>query len=163
MRFEDLRTYTPHIYYPKSPGLDLYIEQHSLNKIVVDFEKNYKKFDEILYTFYCLVKNVIARMSEKEQEAESEKFFVYLISDPRRDIRAYLDPLLSYFHDLGFLRFKKHIYNDNKQKVVRYKVVFKNKQGKIIKVKKYTSLGQLSDDIGKKMTSLHYQLFNIKN
>jgi hypothetical protein len=102
-------------------------------------------------------------MGVEEQQAESEKFFVYLISDPRRDIGAYLKPLLDYFHMLGFLKFKKHIYNNNKQAVVRYRVEFKNKQGKLIKVKRYGSLAQLSDDIGKKMTSLHYQLFKVKS
>jgi hypothetical protein len=77
-------------------------------------------------------------------------------------VGAYLRPLLRYFHMIGYLRFKKHVYNTNKQKVVRYRVIFKNSQDQVIKVKHYSSLAQLSDDTGKKMTSLHYQLFKVK-
>jgi len=162
-RFDDLVIYRPDIYHPPNKGLTLYLEQHNLHCFTVDFERNSIRDNAILYKFFELVRDVIARMSVTEQQAESEKFFVYLISDPRRDIGAYLQPLLDYFHMLGFLKFKKNIYNDNKQSVVRYQVVFKNKQGKIIKQKRYASLAQLSDDIGKKMTSLHYQLFKVKN
>ena len=75
------------------------------------------------------------------------------------DIKEYLQPLLDYFHLIGYLKFKKNIYNDNKQKIIRYRVEFKNKDGKLLIIKRYSSLAQLSDDIGKKMTSLHYQLF----
>ena len=162
-RFEDLVIYSPDIYHPDNKGLELYIERHRLNKIIVDFERNTQKFDAVLYKLFELVRDVLARMNVLEQQAESEKFFVYLISDPRRDIGAYLSPLLDYFHLLGLLKFKKNIYNNNKQAVVRYRVVFKNKKGDVIKVKRYGSLAQLSDDIGKKMTSLHYQLFKVKN
>jgi len=162
-RFDDLVIYRPDIYHPPSKGLDLYLQQHNLHCFTVDFERNPKTDQAVQYKFFELVRDVIARMSVDEQQAESEKFFVYLISDPRRDIGYYLQPLLDYFHMLGFLKFKKNIYNDHKQSVVRYQVVFKNKQGKIIKQKRYASLAQLSDDIGKKMTSLHYQLFKVKN
>lgn len=161
-RFDDLVIYRPDIYHPESEGLTLYLQQHNLDKFVVDLDRNTRLYDATLHTFFELVRDVLARMTVLQQQAESEKFFVYLISEPRRDIGAYLDPLLKHFHLLGFLKFKKHIYNDNKQAVVRYRVIFKNKEGKIIKEKRYASLAQLSDDIGKKMTSLHYQLFKVK-
>jgi len=45
------------------------------------------------------------------------------------------------------------------KKIIRYRVEFKNTDGKLLIIKRYSSLAQLSDDIGKKMTSLHYQLF----
>ena len=60
---------------------------------------------------------------------------------------------------IGHLKFKKNIYNKNRQGVVRHKVEFKNKDGGLIVTKRYSSLSQLSDDTGEKMTSLHYQLF----
>jgi hypothetical protein len=60
---------------------------------------------------------------------------------------------------LGYLKFKKSVYNDHKQNVVRCRVVFKNKDGKTLVTKRYSSLAQLSDDVEKQMTSLHYQLF----
>lgn len=161
MRLDCVRFYKPDIYHPKSDGIELYIKQQRLDKMVVDFNGFDSVREAHLRKLFDMVSHVIGSMSEDEQAKESEAFFVYLISDPRRDIGAYLQPLLSYFHDLGYLKFKKHIYNDNKQKVVRYKVEFKNKSGEIIKVKLYSSLSQLSDDIGKKMTSLHYQLFKV--
>lgn len=162
-RFEDIIIYSPKIYHPENEGLSLFVERHRLDKIILDLERHQPSFDALLHKFFELVRDVLARMTVPEQQAESEAFFVYLISDPRRDIGAYLQPLLDYFHILGFLKFKKHIYNDNKQNVVRYRVIFKNKQGKVIKARRYASLAQLSDDIGKKMTSLHYQLFKVKN
>jgi len=106
-----------------------------------------------------MVCDTIARLPVSGQELESERFFIYLLKDPRQDLEHYLNPLLKYFHMLGFLKFKKHIYNNNKQSVVRYQVTFKNKAGAVIAHKKYSSLQQLSDDTGKKMSSLHYQLF----
>ena len=163
MRFDDVVFYTTHIYYPDSKGLHLFVKQNRLLRFVVDFDHDELAWNRLLKRFASLVSDVIARMTTKEQEMESEKFFAYLIQDPRRDLRAYLQPLLDYFHMLGFLKFKKNIYNDNKQKIVRYRVIFKNKNDEIITVKRYSSLGQLSDDIGKKMTSLHYQLFKVKN
>ena len=152
----------PDLYYPVNDGIQLYVEKHKLDKIVLNFEINVQTRDRILHKLYEIVSHAIAEMSDAEQQAESERFFVYLISDPRPDVGAYLRPLLRYFHMIGYLRFKKHVYNTNKQKVVRYRVIFKNSQDQVIKVKHYSSLAQLSDDTGKKMTSLHYQLFKVK-
>ena len=98
-------------------------------------------------------------MSDDKRAMESERFLLYLISCPRKDIKEYLKPVLDYFHVIGYLQFKKNIYNDNKQKIIRHRVEFKNKEGRLLITKRYSSLAQLSDDIGKKMTSLHYQLF----
>ncbi len=161
MRLDCVRFYKTDIYHPESKGIKLFIEQKKLNKLIVDFNGNNQIRDENLHQLFELVSHVIGGMSDVDQAKESEAFFVFLISDPRRDIGAYLRPLLEYFHNLGYLKFKKHIYNDNKQKVVRYKVEFKNTEGTVLKVKLYSSLAQLSDDIGKKMTSLHYQLFKM--
>ena len=163
MRFDDVTFYSTDMYYPDREGLRLFVKQNRLDKMLVDFNFDQRNHDKLLIKFADLVIDTLASMTQKEKEKESEKLFVYLISDPRRDIGAYLQKVLDYFHVLGFLKFKKNIYNDNKQKVIRYRVEFKNKEGELIKVKHYSSLGQLSDDIGKKMTSLHYQLFKLKS
>jgi len=161
-RFDSVVFYKPNVWIPpNNKGLQLYLEQHRLDKIIIDFNFNQFEFNRTLRKLYEMTATAIAKMSDLEQEECSQSFFVYLISDPRRDIGAYLRPLLSYFHMLGYLKFKKNIYNDNKQQVVRYRVVFRNKRNEIIKVKQYSSLAQLSDDIGKKMTSLHYQLYKL--
>ena len=161
MRLDQIKFYKKEFYYPDNTGLHLFVEQNKLNEFYVDMDGLGKS--AVHRKFAQLVIEALARMSGKQQEEESEKFFVYLLQNPRRDMADYLEPLLQYFHKIGLLKFKKHVYNDNKQKVVRYKVVFKNTAGKFITEKYYSSLGQLGDDIGKKMTSLHYQLFKIKS
>ncbi len=161
-RFDSVVFYKPSVWIPpNNKGLDLFIQENRLDKILVDFNYNERLFNETLHKLYELSAQAISKLTEDEKEMCSQSFFVYLISDPRRDIGAYLRPLLSYFHMLGYLKFKKNIYNDNKQQVVRYRVAFRNKSNEIIKVKQYSSLAQLSDDIGKKMTSLHYQLYKL--
>lgn len=154
-----LNVYSTYIYRPRSKALDLYIEEHALDKFVVDFYGCPQLRSALLAKLADMGCDVIARMPVAEQELESERFFVYLLQDPRLDLKDYLSPLLKYFHMLGHLKFKKHVYNNNKQSVVRYRVVFKNRDGVVIAHKKYSSLQQLSDDTGKKMSSLHYQLF----
>jgi len=103
--------YQTDIYHPPSKALDLYIEQHALNKFKVDFYGSECRRDLILAKLADMSCDVIARMPEAYQERESERFFVYLLQDPRLDLRSYLRPLLDYFHVLGFLKFKKHVYN----------------------------------------------------
>ena len=159
MTFSSIVFYTGQIYYPKNnEGLDLYVKQEKLNQIAVCFNGDVNVAHK-LKKLCRMVTNAIALMSERKREHESERFFLYLISCPRRDIKDYLQPLLEYFHMIGHLKFKKNIYNENKQGVVRYKVEFKNKDGGLIVTKRYSSLSQLSDDTGGEMTSLHYQLF----
>jgi len=159
MSFNSIIFYTGKIYYPQNnEGIDLFVKQEKLNKITVCFHNEIDVVHK-LKELYHMVTNAIALMNEEEREAESERFFLYLISYPRYDVKDYLQPLLKYFHMIGYLKFKKNIYNANKQSIVRYKVEFKNKEGKLMITKGYSSLSQLSDDTGKKMTSLHYQLF----
>ena len=156
--YNNIIFFNSNIYHPKSEAIELFIEQTKLDKFLVCFNetnhqpKNLKKLSQLSI-------NAIALLNEKERERESEKFYMFLITNPRNDIKEYLQPLLNYFHMIGYLKFKKSIYNHNKQKIVRYIVEFKNKEGKLLIKKKYSSLEQLSDDIGKKMTTLHYQLF----
>lgn len=159
MTFNTIDIYTACIYHPKNEGLDLFIEQQGLNKIVVCFDDGCDLITDKFIKLSKMVINVIALMNNDKRALESERFFLYLISNPRKDIKYYLQPILDYFHMIGYLKFKKNIYNDNKQKIIRYRVEFKNTDGKLLIIKRYSSLAQLSDDIGKKMTSLHYQLF----
>ena len=159
MGFNSVTFHTGHLYRPDIKGLDLFITQNHLDKIVIDFSGQGSGVADLLKQLFALVRSSLARMPEAEKEAESERFFIYLISNPRRDVKEYLKPLLDYFHVLGYLKFKKSVYNCNKQSIARYRVVFKNKDGKTLVTKHYSSLAQLSDDVGKKMTSLHYQLF----
>ena len=159
MTFNTIDIYTGDIYYPENEGIELFIKQEGLNKIVVCFDNSTDTKFEKLTCLSKMVINAIALMTDDKRALESERFFLYLISYPRKDIKDYLQPVLDYFHLIGYLKFKKNIYNDNKQKVIRYRVEFKNKEGKLLIIKRYSSLAQLSDDIGKKMTSLHYQLF----
>ena len=161
MPFDNVVFHKLDLYYPDNRGLQLYAEQNGLLAFRVDFFGDDGRHAK--QTFARLVADVIAKMTPEQQAKESEQFFIYLLQNPRRDMEAYLTPLLDYFHMIGLLKFKKHVYNDNKQSIVRYRVIFKNKQGEFICEKKYSSLSQLSDDIGKKMTSLHYQLFKIKS
>ena len=154
-----VKFYHTDIYYPQSKALKLYIERHHIDRFVVDFNECCNSRRLVLNKLADMVCDTIARLPVSGQELESERFFIYLLKDPRQDLEHYLNPLLKYFHMLGFLKFKKHIYNNNKQSVVRYQVTFKNKAGAVIAHKKYSSLQQLSDDTGKKMSSLHYQLF----
>lgn len=162
MSFNNVIIKSAKLYYPENnKALQFYIDQENLNVIIVNFDTECNITSKYIKLSKMVI-NAIARMSEHERELESERFFLYLISHPRGDIKEYLQPLLNYFHMIGYLKFKKNIYNENKQTVVRYKVEFKNKDGKPILIKCYSSLSQLSDDIGKKMTSLHYQLFKLK-
>ena len=159
MTFNAIDIYNGTLYYPKNEGIELYIKQENLDKIVVCFNNENDKINDKLSKLSKLSINAIALMTDDERMLESERFFLYLISNPRKDIKYHLQPILDYFHMIGYLKFKKNIYNDNKQKIIRYRVEFKNKQGKLLITKRYSSLAQLSDDLGKKMTSLHYQLF----
>jgi|TARA_R110000751_G_scaffold208152_1_gene312039 hypothetical protein len=159
MTFNTIDIYTGDIYCPENEGIDLFIKQEGLNKIVVSFDNSIDIITVKLKCLSAMVKNAIALMNDEQRALESERFFLYLISYPRKDIKDYLQPVLDYFHLIGYLKFKKNIYNDNKQQVIRYRVEFKNTDGKLLIIKRYSSLAQLSDDIGKKMTSLHYQLF----
>ena len=159
MTFNAIDIYNGTLYYPKNEGIKLYIKQENLDKIVVCFNNENDKINDKLSKLSKLSINAIALMTDDERMLESERFFLYLISNPRKDIKYHLQPILDYFHMIGYLKFKKNIYNDNKQKIIRYRVEFKNKQGKLLITKRYSSLAQLSDDLGKKMTSLHYQLF----
>ena len=157
-----IRFHNSNIYYPNVEGIELFVKNHNLDKVMLDFNHNPQQFDKVLHKLYSIVSHAIAAMTEDKQRNESERFFVYLIQNPRRDVGAYLRPLLKYFHMIGYLRFKKKVYNDNKQSITRYRVVFKNTDDEVIVTKHYSSLAQLSDDTGKKMTSLHYQLFKVK-
>ena len=159
MTFNTIDIYTGDIYYPENEGIELFIKQEGLNKIVVSFNNDINTVKDKLLCLSVMVINAIALMNDERRALESERFFLYLISYPRKDIKDYLQPVLDYFHLIGYLKFKKNIYNDNKQKIIRYRVEFKNTDGKLLIIKRYSSLAQLSDDIGKKMTSLHYQLF----
>ena len=159
MTFNTIDIYTGDIYYPENEGIELFIKQEGLNKIVVSFNNDINTVKDKLICLSVMVINAIALMNDERRALESERFFLYLISYPRKDIKDYLQPVLDYFHLIGYLKFKKNIYNDNKQKIIRYRVEFKNTDGKLLIIKRYSSLAQLSDDIGKKMTSLHYQLF----
>jgi hypothetical protein len=158
MTFNTIDIYTGDIYYPENEGIDLFIKQEGLNKIVVSFNNDIVITDKLIRLSKMVI-NAIGLMTDDKRALESERFFLYLISYPRKDIKEYLQPVLDYFHLIGYLKFKKNIYNDNKQQVIRYRVEFKNTEGKLLIIKRYSSLSQLSDDIGKKMTSLHYQLF----
>jgi hypothetical protein len=159
MTFDTREIYKGNLYYPKNEGIELYIQQQKLDQIIVCFDDGFYEMDAKLKKLTLMVINAIAILQDDKRTLESERFFLYLISSPRKDIKEYLQPILDYFHMIGYLKFKKNIYNNSKQKIIRYRVEFKNSEGKLLIIKKYSSLAQLSDDIGKKMTSLHYQLF----
>jgi hypothetical protein len=61
----------------------------------------------LLGQLFFLVRNSLARMTEADKELESERYFIYLISNPRRerDVKEYLMPLLGYFHVLPSFSF----------------------------------------------------------
>lgn len=160
MPFANIVFHTTDLYYPQNPSLRIFAEQNKLLVFYLDIEGNNNATAKAM--FADLVADVLAKMTPEQQEVESENFFCYLLQNPRRDMGPYLRPLLKHFHRLGLLKFKKNVYNDHKQKIVRYRVEFKNKNGDFICEKKYSSLNQLSDDVGKKLTTLHYQLFKIK-
>lgn len=160
MPFPNVVFHSLNLYYPDNRGLHLYAKQNGLLAFRIDMDGDDGHATKS--RFAGLVADALAKMKPEEQERESERFFAYLLQNPRRDMGAYLEPLLKYFHTLGLLKFKKRVYNDHKQRVVRYRVEFYNKQGEHICDKQYSSLSQLSDDIGKKMTSLHYQLFKLR-
>ena len=163
MTFNTIDIYSGCLYYPNNEGIKLYIQQHKLDRILVCFNNEIESYNNKLVKLSVLTINAIALLNENQRMLESERFFLYLISNPRPDIKYYLQPVLDYFHIIGYIKFKKNIYNDNKQKIIRYRVEFKNIQGRLLITKHYSSLSQLSDDIGKKMTTLHYQLFKTQS
>ena len=99
MGFSSVTFHTGHLYRPDIKGLDLFIAQNRLDKIVIDFSAHGSGGAELLGQLFVLVRNSLARMTETEKEQESERFFIYLISNPRRDVKEYLIPLLGYFQD----------------------------------------------------------------
>lgn len=159
MTFNTIDIYTSDIYYPDNAGIALYVKQERLDTIIVFFNNETESYNTKLLKLSAMTINAIALMSDDDRALESERFFLYLISYPRKDIKYYLQPVLDYFHLIGYLKFKKNIYNDNKQNIIRYRVEFKNREGRLLITKRYSSLASVSDDLGKKMTSLHYQLF----
>ena len=112
MPFDHVTFHKLDLYYPDNRGLHLYAEQNGLLSFRVDFFGDDGRHAKT--TFAGLVADVIAKMSPEQQAKESEKFFIYLLMNPRRDMEAYLSPLLKYFHMIGLLKFKKNVYNDNK-------------------------------------------------
>ena len=112
MGFNSVTFHTGHLHIK---GLDLFITQNRLGKIAIDFSGQGGGVAEWLGQLFVLVRNSLARMTEADKEMESERYFIYLMSNPRRDVKEYLMPLLGYFHVLGYLKFKKSVYNDHKQ------------------------------------------------
>ena len=130
-----------------------------MDKFFIDFEGDITpRFIKSQLTLFKIASTYIGSLSELEQEHESEAFFVYLLDAPRRDLSIYLTRLLDYFHLIGLLKFKKQVYNDSKQSIVRHMVVFKTVDGRVICKKKYSSINQLSQDCGCKTSSIHYNI-----
>ena len=146
------------IYYPPNNGTELFIRLNKLESFWVDFYHGTSRFDALLYKLYRLVIFQIANMTEANQQKEAQIFFYYLLKeDLRKDIGAYLNPLLKYFKSIGYLKFKKCIYNDMNQSIVRYVIDYKDENGDLIISKKYSSIKQVSNDIGSgKSSSIYY-------
>ena len=146
------------LYYPENKGTALFIEQNKLETFWIDFERGLGKFNDLLYQLYEIVIFQIANMTEKEKELEASRFFFYLLGEhTRRDVGPYLNPLLTYWKSIGYLKFKKCVYNRMNQSIVRYIIDYKDIDGNIIITKKYSSIKQVSNDIGSgKSSSVYY-------
>ena len=58
---------------------------------------------------------------------------------------------------IGYLKFKKNVYNKMNQSIVRYVIDYKDVDGNIVISKKYSSIKQVSCDIGSgKSSSVYY-------
>jgi hypothetical protein len=109
-----IRKTTAQLYYPKCAGLELFVEQNGLSHIILDFNGPSWAFQKTLKRFSEIVSDKIAALEPLQQKAESESFFIYLLGNPRRDAGPYFRGVLDYFHTIGFLRFKKWVFNDCK-------------------------------------------------
>tara|TARA_R110002153_G_scaffold92372_3_gene224435 strand:- start:416 stop:925 length:510 start_codon:yes stop_codon:yes gene_type:complete len=146
------------LYYPDNKGIKLFVEQNKINTFWVDFETESCKFNNLLHRLYEIVIFQIANMTEEEQEREASRFFFFLLDDNvREDIGNYLNPLLEYWKSIGYLKFKKNVYNKMNQSIVRYVIDYKDVDGNIVISKKYSSIKQVSCDIGSgKSSSVYY-------
>ena len=146
------------IYYPISKGVSLFVNQNNLESFWLDFENGISKYNMLLDKLYKIVIFQIANMTEKQKEAEASRFFFYLLSENiRTDIKIYLTQLLDYWKSIGFLKFKKVVYNKMNQSIVRYVIDYKDIEGNVIISKKYSSIKQVSNDIGQgKSSSVYY-------
>lgn len=149
-------------YYPKNKGLDLFIKLNKLDKYSLFNNDEYILKDK-LKQFGVLVIQVLGQKNDDELEEEATDFFHYLLLPTiRRDIDVYLQSILKYFKSIGYLRFKKNTYNDMKQSIKRYRICYYSKKKDIIIQKDYSSLKQVSNDIGSgKTTSIYYKLKNL--
>lgn len=149
-------------YYPQNKGLSMYVKLNKLDRFSL-FNNDENLFISRLKVFSSLVINVLGMKSENEMEDEATKFFHYLLlPNIRRDIDVYLTAVLKYFKSVGYLRFKKNTYNDMKQTIKRYRICYYTKDSKVIIQKDYSSLKQVSNDIGSgKTTSIYYKLKNL--
>ena len=146
------------LYFPSNKGIALFIEQNKIDTFWIDFEHGLFKYNNLLNRLYEIVIFQIANMTEMEKEAEAERFFFFLLRENiRMDIGLYLDPLLAYWKSIGYLKFKKCVYNNMNQSIVRYIIDYKDIDGNIIISKKYSSIKQVSNDIGSgKSSSVYY-------
>ena len=146
------------LYYPDNKGIKLFVEQNKINTFWVDFETGSCKFNNLLHRLYEIVIFQIANMTEEEQEREASRFFFFLLDDKiREDIGNYLNPLLEYWKSIGYLKLKKNVYNKMNQSIVRYVIDYKDVDGNIVISKKYSSIKQVSCDIGSgKSSSVYY-------
>jgi hypothetical protein len=146
------------VYYPENKGTTLFIEQNNIESFWIDFENDLFKYNELLNKLYRIVIFQIANMTEREKEKEAERFFYYLLEENiRTDIGAYLNPLLNYWKSIGYLKFKKCVYNKMNQSIVRYVIDYKDTHGNVLISKKYSSIKQVSNDIGSgKSSSVYY-------
>lgn len=149
-------------YYPENRGLDMYIRLNKLDTFSL-FNNDENLFIDRLKIFSRLVIEVLGQKSEGEMEKQATNFFHYLLLPTiRRDIDVYLQSILAYFKSVGYLRFKKNTYNDMKQTIKRYRICYFSKDNDVIIQKDYSSLKQVSNDIGSgKTTSIYYKLKNI--
>ena len=149
-------------YYPQNKGLSMYIKLNKLNTFSL-FNNDENLFISRLKIFSQLVIEVLGQKSDDEMEDEATNFFHFLLlPNIRRDINLYLTSVLNYFKSVGYLRFKKNTYNDMKQTIKRYRICYFSKDSKLLMVKDYSSLKQVSNDIGNgKTTSIYYKLKNL--
>ena len=146
------------IYFPKNKGITLFVKQNNIESFWLDLDAGTGPFNDRLFKLYKVVIFQIANMTEAKKEVEAEAFFFFLLRDDiRLDIGAYLNPLLNYFKSIGYLKFKKCVYNGMVQSIVRYIIDYKDKNGDIIISKKYSSIKQVSNDVGSgKVSSVYY-------